>query len=509
MDSYIIISEQLGSGSIGKVYIIQAINPPKTKLIAKIFEKRFEEQYECEKNILSQLSNLNESNNNYIIKLKNINISLNFLNMFPNDSKYLLFDVLEYGNFSKYLDNIKFFSDIPEKYIKLICYKLLKGLKIIHNNEICHNKIDENNIMFDNEFNPIIIHFSEAYINNDNIFRKDFQGLAKILAKLMTSGKFVNIKVNRKYKILVIIDNAKREIPESQFWQNLEIKKNFIDFFNLLLKSKIPLNIDDLLNNEWLKEIIDIDSNDNNNIKKLKEIENNLKNYFKDIHSKILEFEKHNNKQIVTNIDSIINIEKKNNNSLISQFIGANKSLEITNEKDYNFNLEIRKINNEPKGIFFDFMEIIINTNNDYDYDKSNFFYYFMYNLQSNIENFENVKTTIDISKVYLSFNITFEEMKNKEEIDDNDDKNEINICDKCDKNDNLYIDDQLIFDEDENENLEIKIELVKYIEQNEVYHERYFLMFNYIQGETFDYYHYLNIIREKAKELLNTKVKK
>ena len=87
--------------------------------------------------------------------------------------------------------------------------------------------------------------------------------------------------------------------------------------------------------------------------------------------------------------------------------------------------------------------------------------------------------------------------------------KNEINICDKCDKNDNLYIDDQLIFDEDENENLEIKIELVKYIEQNEVYHERYFLMFNYIQGETFDYYHYLNIIREKAKELLNTKVKK
>ena len=155
-------------------------------------------------------------------------------------------------------------------------------------------------------------------------------------------------------------------------------------------------------------------------------------------------------------------------------------------------------------------MEIIINTN--IDCDKSDFFYYFMHNLQSNIENIENIKKKIDISEQYLSINVTFEEIKINDEIEINDignDKNEINNFDKCDKNDNLYLDDLLIFDEEEQQILEIKIELVKYYEKNEIDKERYFLMFNYIQGEIYDYYHYLNFIKEKAKELLNSKIKK
>ena len=47
--------------------------------------------------------------------------------------------------------------------------------------------------MFDDDFNPIIIHFSEAIRNNTN-YRKDFVGLAEILGQLMTSGKMINIK---------------------------------------------------------------------------------------------------------------------------------------------------------------------------------------------------------------------------------------------------------------------------------------------------------------------------
>ena len=38
MDEYEIISEQIGSGAIGKVYIIQKKNAQNIKLIAKIFE---------------------------------------------------------------------------------------------------------------------------------------------------------------------------------------------------------------------------------------------------------------------------------------------------------------------------------------------------------------------------------------------------------------------------------------------------------------------------------------
>ena len=504
MDNYTIISENIGSGAIGKVYIIEKINPPSTKLIVKKFDNSERERYEKEKFILSKFSNSNESNNKYIIKLKNIYISIDEL---PYNSNYLLFDYLEYGNLNKYLENNYCFTDIPEIYAKLICYKLLKGLKTIHDNGICHNKMNEKNIMFDNEFNPIIIHFSEAYMNNDNIFRKDFQGLARIIAKLITSGKFMNIRLSKKYKYIVILDNAQREIKESEFWQNVEVKKEFIDFFNLLLKSKLPLNIDDLLNNIWLKDIKDIDNNNSDNTKKLKEIENNLKNDFGNIYLKILEFEKQNNKQIITDINSIINIENNTNekNSLINNFIDTYKSSEITNEKSYMFNLEIRNINNKPEGILFDYLEIIINSNND-DYNKPKFFYYFMYNLKSNIDKFENLKKTFDNSEQYLSFNVSFEESKINEEIDDND-INKDKYVDKNDKNDNLLI-DELIFDEDENENLEIKIELVKYNSINEIDNERYFLMFNYIQGETYDYYHYLNMIKKMAKELLNSEIK-
>ena len=317
----------------------------------------------------------------------------------------------------------------------------------------------------------------------------------------------MNIRLSKKYKYIVILDNAQREIKESEFWQNVEVKKEFIDFFNLLLKSKLPLNIDDLLNNIWLKDIKDIDNNNSDNTKKLKEIENNLKNDFGNIYLKILEFEKQNNKQIITDISSIINIENNTNenNTLINNFLDSYKSSEITNEKSYMFNLEIRNINNKPEGILFDYLEIIINSNND-DYNKPKFFYYFMYNLKSNIDKFENLKKTFDNSEQYLSFNVSFEEIKINDKIDDNDINKDKDV-DKNDKSDNLLV-DELVFDEDENENLEIKIELVKYNSINEIDNERYFLMFNYIQGETYDYYHYLNIIKKMAKELLNSEIK-
>ena len=238
MNNYRIISDQIGSGIIGKVHQIQLVQQPYTILIAKIFEEKGEEQYNNEKNILSIILNLNIYNNNYIIKLKNIYIILDFINYFPYNSKYILFDYLQYGNLSKYLSNINQLSDIPEQFTKLICYKLLKGLQILHNNNISHNKIDINNIMFDNNFNPIIIHFSEAFINHDNNYKNDFRGIGKIIAKMMTSGKYMYLKFNKIKKYFEIIDCAKRKIRETDFWNIFKEKigKEFTNFFDKLLK---------------------------------------------------------------------------------------------------------------------------------------------------------------------------------------------------------------------------------------------------------------------------------
>ena len=65
----------------------------------------------------------------------------------------------------------------------------MQGLQKCHEKNILHNRIDLKNIMLDSEFNPVIIHFSESNLINDNNFQKDFEGLGLTLAKLMTSGK--------------------------------------------------------------------------------------------------------------------------------------------------------------------------------------------------------------------------------------------------------------------------------------------------------------------------------
>ena len=112
------------------------------------------------------------------------------MDYFPYNSKYILFDYLQYGNLSKYLANNKHMTDIPTQFVKLFCYKILKGLQIMHSKNISHNKLDANNIMFDNDFNPMIIHFSEEFISDGNNFKNDFKGLGKIAAKMITSGKY-------------------------------------------------------------------------------------------------------------------------------------------------------------------------------------------------------------------------------------------------------------------------------------------------------------------------------
>lgn len=487
MNYYTIISNQIGSGSIGKVYQIMETNPPNNILIAKIFEDKGNEQYNNERDILTTLTNL--PNNNYIIKIKNLQINIDFSDLFPYNSNYILFDYLKNGNLSDYLYRMDIFTGISENIIKLISYKLLNGLKIIHENQICHNKIDINNIMFDNDYNPIIIHFSEAFRITNNNFKKDYLGLAKTIGKLMTSGQLKDIRYYSEKKCFLFEDNFKRISSGKKFWIPFEgkISEEFLDFLNILIKSKRTLNIDDLLNNPWLQIINDKD--------KRTEIENNCKKYFQKIYNNMLDIQR--NEFTEFNISSIINIPK-GNNSLDNQLINAHRSIDIS--ENYNYKLEIKKINNEPKGVLFDFIQIIVNSNNDCE--KPYFIYNFLFDLEENIKKIENTNISIDYPEQYLSISVTFKENIN----------NEINICEEC------CDEDMIIFDEEEEndinnekDDLEIKIDLLKYNQNNEVdlYQDKYYLMFNYIQGDICDYYYYLNIIKKKAKLLLNNIINK
>ena len=82
---------------------------------------------------------------------------------------------------------------------------MLEQFTVMQTNNICHNKIDTSNIMFDDNYNLKIIHFSEAnIINNKSQSNKDIFGLCQILAKILTLGKFNSINYAKNKKMYLI-----------------------------------------------------------------------------------------------------------------------------------------------------------------------------------------------------------------------------------------------------------------------------------------------------------------
>ena len=330
--NYMISSNQMGRGRISKVYKIKKINPPHNILIAKIYDQSRINQYENEKNILSQISDLND----YLIRINNEEVILEHIDDFGVNPRILAFDYLAHGKLIDYMEQFPNLNALKENHVKLLCYKLLLGLKKCQEKNISHNKIEIKNIMFDKEFNPVIIHFSEASINTNKNFNKDFYGLGIVLAKLITSGRFKTISFdNKTNKYYIRINNAnlnpmqKIYFEEMEFWKYLDllyrikISEKFINFFDILMKAKKALNINDLLNHEWFLEMED-------NLNKL-EIE--FRKTIKIIYDTILDSQKIVRYPI--DISKILHIKnQKKELSIISELIDNKKQ-----EKDEGINL--------------------------------------------------------------------------------------------------------------------------------------------------------------------------
>jgi serine/threonine protein kinase len=262
---YEICSKPLGNGTKSQVYKIKEKIHPHSILIAKIYENRRRKYYEQEKKILLKISGTNNLEiNDYLIHIKNANADLEPSSQFKADSSLLTFDFLNHGNVLDYISLKTLGKPISEIYTKFLCYKLLLGLKKIHENNISHNKIEIRNVMFDNNFNPIIIHFGDAIISENH--QNDFFGLGIVLAGLISSKKIISYKFNKKEnKYFFRFYSTNNHFHESSceeavFWRILESNKNiyvskkFLNFFHILISPDKIYNIDDLLNNEWLNE---------------------------------------------------------------------------------------------------------------------------------------------------------------------------------------------------------------------------------------------------------------
>ena len=194
---YEICSKPLGNGTKSQVYKIKEKIHPHSILIAKIYENRRRKYYEQEKKILLKISDTNNLEiNDYLIHIKNANADLEPSSQFKADSALLTFDFLNHGNVLDYISLKTLGKPISEIYTKFLCYKLLLGLKKIHENNISHNRLDIKNIMFDESFNPIIIHFGDAIVSENH--QNDFFGLGMILAEILSS-KQIKLKIKRYF----------------------------------------------------------------------------------------------------------------------------------------------------------------------------------------------------------------------------------------------------------------------------------------------------------------------
>ena len=96
----------------------------------------------------------------------------------------------------------------------------------------------------------------------------------------------------KKKNIFLITDNTKKKYRDSKFWHiyGKDIPQEFIHFFNILMKER-EINIDDLLNNNWLNSI------PKSGVEKIN-LEDKYKNYFKERYKTLKEFEDGENLKI-------------------------------------------------------------------------------------------------------------------------------------------------------------------------------------------------------------------
>ena len=378
--NYKISQIQLGKAQHSKVYIIRE-NITGKEYIVKIYEDSKIIYYKNESNILDILNFMNlEEENKFFIMYKNIHYNQNMFQI-PKEVKgknleFLFYDYLSKLSLLDYIDYL--IEDKIEIYAKYLCYKLLKAIDILQTSNICHNKIDVSNIMFDDNFTPKIIHFSEAnIINNKSQINKDIFSLGQILAKILTLGKFSSINYDKNKKIYLIYyknQGKKAFIEESKFWKmmkilyDINVPEQFIDFFHIIIKakkSKELININELLKDEWLNDVRD----------EIQIIENNFKKDLEELYKTIID-DYIKNSAINIDIKSILDENKEKDflpiidfydSVRIERVINENNDIKMKDSMNKNELNEIKinkEIKEEPKNIEKN-MKIIIEKNNN------------------------------------------------------------------------------------------------------------------------------------------------
>ena len=227
---------------------------------------------------------------------------------------YYVIDYYSRGNLYSYVSKIKKLrekkelQELQEKHIKFIFKEILLGVQYCHSKNIYHLDLKPANIVFDKNFVPIIIDFglSKKILNSKSINgnsgtdeykcpemwdnldyfgeKADIFSLGSILFNLLTgrSGFIYSKKSDSFYKH--IFSNKIKEYWDSiDYLIKFKLSKEFQELYIKMI-SFDPSNrptITEILNSEWMKEIINMKEKEEKELEK--EVNNILNNLYDEL----------------------------------------------------------------------------------------------------------------------------------------------------------------------------------------------------------------------------------
>ena len=479
IDSKYIIKEKIGSG--GQANIFRVVKEgTNEEYAAKVFKK----DNDFITNEINILQEVKQYHCPYIINIIDSGEGMIIRNhRITKERKYFILEKEKYGNIYDYI----FYKNqgLGEPCSKILFQKILIGFQCLHKHNICHRDIKLDNILLDENFSPKICDFGFACFNSSKLVFKggtdnykppeangitEYDGikgdifyLASVLMVLTTGQSAFEIPIRRDSVFKRIILNR-----DDLFWdkmdRELKLKEIFLsqEFKDLYWKmisfdpQKRP-TIDEILKHPWFQEINDIKKN---NLKRLKELEEEIKNFFENLYPSV--------KEVLAN-----KLDEDDKESMEATY---NKS--ISNNEDK----EVQAFNSNAKPKF-------LNSPMNIKY---------CINIKGNLEpvNFMNklckmIKDEFGILKCYintdpdiLKFNISI--LKETEK-----DENENEVKDKeCNEEEDN--------NEDEEENNDIKMQIKLYKDS-----EKYILRFKETKGNRKDFLNKYEAISNLVIKLL------
>ena len=276
----ILEDKEKGSGTFSNVYLAEDLTNQK-HFAVKIL-KTLTPDFEKEISILQKVSSIN---NPYIVNLVDSGNEFLTIGENPGYKQYAILEYCSRGDLFDFIEKTEF--GLKEKYAKFLFRKILKGVQAFHNLGICHRDLKLQNILLDELFNPKICDFgfateiegkdgsrklteilgSQYYVAPEIYLRRAYDGIKADIFSLgvilfnLTSGKIGFFEANRKDEYYRYIITHHHEL----YWKKVQKQIGEIsdELKTLYLKmvdykeEKRP-NIEEILNDPWMKEINDL-----------------------------------------------------------------------------------------------------------------------------------------------------------------------------------------------------------------------------------------------------------